>query len=154
LAGNRRGRQSDTEIIHHGEERPQPNKTRRGATKRSCGPPEEAGEADGYRKATRGVTFTITVRRVRIDPEEKRADLLTRLEVMMKDLNNLISRPSTIKTNRLKAMDVMIRTIKATYTIVRDIDVELMENEIEKLKASTEDPEIDFAPLDDPEDPG
>jgi hypothetical protein len=72
---------------------------------------------------------------------------------MMKDLNNLISRPSTIKTNRLKAMDVMIKALRSCYTIVRDVDVEVIQNDIEEIKASAREPEVDFAPLDDAEGP-
>ena len=72
---------------------------------------------------------------------------------MIQELNEMLNNTSTIRSIRLKAMDVMIKALRSCYTIVRDVDIEAIENAIEKLKTSAREPEVDFAPLDDPEDP-
>lgn len=119
--------------------RPQP--TRRGTLR-------GAGEAQGR------IRVEITLRRVRIDPEEKRAQYLAQLESMIAELNQLLCNSATIRTTRLKAMETMIKALKCCYTIVRDVDIEVLRRDIEKLKESAKQADLDFAPLDEPQGPG
>jgi hypothetical protein len=72
---------------------------------------------------------------------------------MIRELNELLCNSGTIKSTRLKAMDVMIKALRCCYSIVRDVDVEVIQNDIEELKASAREPEVDFASLDDAEGP-
>jgi len=67
----------------------------------------------------------------------------------MKELDQMLNDPETIHTKKLKAIDVMIRTVRMCYSIVRDVDVEEIEDELEKIKEATNQPTVDFAPLPD-----
>jgi hypothetical protein len=71
---------------------------------------------------------------VRIDPERKRVQYLRRLEKLIKGLDGIIADPEGVEPIRLRAMDVMVRTVRMCYLIVRDVDVERLENEYETLK--------------------
>ena len=88
-------------------------------------------------EATAGPTrvrFFITARRVRIDPAEKRAEYIDRLERLVEQLDGMISSRGVRQKVRLRAMDVLIRTIGTCYGIVSDIEVEELEVELETLK--------------------
>lgn len=93
------------------------------------GPYRQQGEA-----ATRLRVF-ITARRVRIDPAQKRRDYIRRLEALIQGLDRLIADPKVDENLKLKAMDVMIKVVRMCYLIVRDVDVEQMENELAELEA-------------------
>ncbi len=71
---------------------------------------------------------------MRIDPERKRVQYLRRLEKLIRGLDGIIADPEGVEPIRLKAMDVMVRTVRMCYLIVRDVDVERLENELEELK--------------------
>ena len=80
------------------------------------------------------IRFSITVRRVRIDPVKKREQYIWRLEQLGRDLDNLISSPDVSQKIKLRAMNVLIQTVRTCYGIVRDVEVEGLENELERLK--------------------
>ena len=80
------------------------------------------------------IRFTLTVRRVRIDPEEKRRGYIERLETLVEQLDAMISNPRMPRKLKLKSMEVLIKTINTCYGIVNDIEVETLENETQKLK--------------------
>lgn len=89
--------------------------------------------ADSVGEAAK-VRFTITARRVRIDPEEKRQQYIERLEGLVTQLDTLINSPRVARKHKLRAMEVLIKTINTCYGIVSDIEVEYLENELKELK--------------------
>ena len=76
---------------------------------------------------------------------------------MIRELDEMSSNPEMIEPLRLKAMDVTIRAFRMCYSMVRDVDVEEIEAELEKIKEAVEErkdvEEIDFAPLSFEENP-
>ncbi len=85
-------------------------------------------------QAAERLRFSLTIRRVRIDPERKRVQYLRRLEKLIRDLDGIIADPAGVEPIRLRAMDMMVRTVRMCYLIVRDVDVERLEHELEELK--------------------
>ena len=154
MARNPRRGQRTPPTLHRGKAQLRPHQEGHRALLDARKPPEEGGSIHGSREASQEINFSITVRRVRIDPDAKRAEYLNQLEEMIRELNELLCNSGTIKSTRLKAMDVMIKALRSCYSIVRDVDIEVIEHEIEELKASAEEPEVDFASLDNPEGPG
>ena len=148
--GRRRGRRTE-EALHPRQTRTQPHQKGHRAHEQSRHTPEVRRATIRLRETP--LTFTVTVRRVRINPEKKRSEYLHRLERVIRELNEMLQNPDTIKSTKLKAMDVMIKAVKACYTIVRDVDVEEIEEAVEKIKKAALQPSVDFAPLDDPEGP-
>ena len=76
-------------------------------------------------------TFSLRVnpRRARINPQEKRATYITRLELLWDQLDNLIT--DTIdERNRIKAMNTLIRCLNIAYGMVEAVEIE---EEIEAL---------------------
>lgn len=90
-------------------------------------------QADGPRGAAK-VRFLITARRVRIDPESKRREYLSRLEGLIRGLDGIIADPDGVEGIQVRAMDVMIRAFNMCYRIVRDVDVETLEDELARLE--------------------
>jgi hypothetical protein len=85
------------------------------------------------------IRFKVTVRRVRIDPQRKRREYVERLEELLKELDAIISSPNTPRKLKLRAIDTLVRVIRGCYEIVRDVDVEDLESELEKIKAEAEE---------------
>jgi len=84
------------------------------------------------------IRFKVTVRRVRIDPQKKRREYVERLEELLKELDIIINNPNTPRKLKLRAIDTLVRVIRGCYEIVRDVDVEVLESELEKIKAEAE----------------
>jgi len=80
------------------------------------------------------VRFFITARRVRIDPVEKRAEYIDRLERLVEQLDGMISGRGVERKVKLRAMEVLIRAIGTCYGIVSDVEVEGLEGELTRLK--------------------
>ena len=126
---------------------------RRGAAD-GGGEEAQGGEADrGEVQAAERLRFSLTIRRVRIDPERKRVQYLRRLERLIRDLDGIIADPAGVEPIRLRAMDMIVRTVRMCYLIVRDVDVERLEHELEELKeenqrrrAAREEQRADFSP--------
>lgn len=116
---------------------------------------EAQGEAEdrGEGGAAQRLRFSLTIRRVRIDPERKRVQYLRRLEKLIRDLDGIIADPTGVEPIRLRAMDMIVRTVRMCYLIVRDVDVERLEHELEELKeenqrrrAARDEQRSDFSP--------
>jgi len=84
------------------------------------------------------IRFTVTARRLTIDPDRKRLAYVERLEEALKELDAIISLPGTSQKMKVRATDTLVRVIKGCYEIVRDVDVEDLESELEKIKAEAE----------------
>ena len=98
---------------------------------------EEAQGGGAVEEAAAGsarVRFFITARRVRIDPVEKRAEYIGRLERLVEQLDGMISGRGVERKVKLRAMEVLIRTISTCYGIVSDVEVEGLEGELTRLK--------------------
>jgi len=80
------------------------------------------------------VRLAITARRVHIDPESKRREYIQRLERLMEQLDEMMADPGSVREIQLKAMGILIKAISACYAMVRDIDVENLEREVEEIK--------------------
>ncbi len=72
---------------------------------------------------------------------------------MIGELNEILGSGGTVRSTRLKAMETMIKALKCCYTIVREVDIEVLRRDIEELKESEKQTDLDFAPLDDPQGP-
>ncbi len=138
MAGGRGGGRCDEAAAGGGEEEPLGPGAGRGA---ACGGgpgAEAAGEDARAGEASERIRVIITARRFRIDPEGKREEYVGRLERLIEGLDGLMADQSMDEAARLKAMDVIIRAVRMCYLIVRDVDVERMERELEKLKEEAE----------------
>ena len=134
MDGDRRRGQDPDEPVHHDEEMPTHAERRRAPHNQG---PEEAqggGTVEGEDAGPARVRFFITARRVRIDPAEKRAEYIDRLERLVEQLDGMISSRGVRQKVRLRAMDVLIRTIGTCYGIVSDVEVEELEDELTRIK--------------------
>ena len=84
--------------------------------------------------ASQKVKVRLTARRVRIDPKAKRAKYLSRLETLIQELDGIIIDPEGAEYIQVQAMEVLIKAVRQCYHIVRDIDVEMLEDELEEIK--------------------
>ena len=84
--------------------------------------------------ASKEVKVRLAARRVRIDPETKRAKYLSRLEMLIQELDGIIIDPEGAEYIQVQAMEVLIKAVRQCYHIVRDIDVEMLEDELEEIK--------------------
>lgn len=84
--------------------------------------------------SAQGVGLWVTVRRVRIDPEERRIRYLRRLELLVGELDGIIADPEGFRRIQLDAMNVLIRAVRLCYRIVREVDVERLELELAEIK--------------------
>ncbi len=115
------------------------------------GGPEELGGTDGGRGSSVGGDAEVEIegeageageawvgaffraRRARIDPEGKRAEYLRRLEALMGKIDAMLDGGGARK-GELRAMDVMIRVVRASYVMVQDADVEELERALKELE--------------------
>jgi len=134
VVGDRRRGQDPEEPVHQDEEKPT-HATGRHAPHHKGQEEAQSGAAveETATEPTR-VRFTITARRVRIDPAEKRAEYIGRLERLIEQLDGMISSRGVKRKMKLRAMEVLIRTIGTCYGIVSDIEVEELEDELTRLK--------------------
>jgi len=96
------------------------------------------------------IHIQITPRRVRIDPEERRNQYIRRLESLVSQLDEILVNPRIPRKQKLRAMDVLIKTIRTCYGIVRDIEVEQLEQELETLKTEGQGAETSYGIEEDP----
>ncbi len=75
---------------------------------------------------------------------------------MMVELEAMRGNPPNLEPLQLKAMDVTIRAVRMCYAIVRDIDTEVLETELERIKKESQgskgkgaDDKVHLAPLND-----
>jgi len=122
----------DPPHLHKATQEHEPLNRRHGATRRDRQTTQGAGTREGEGAA--GVSLRLTLRRGKLDPEGKRHAYITRLENLFHDLDTFIASADGVEPTRLRAMDVMVRTINMCYTMIRDVDVEAYEHEFEELK--------------------
>jgi len=139
MAGDRRREWDDEEAVL-------PDQAEHDGSGQRCGAASEGEEgAEAKRKMGQAPEFQakirvrITARRVRIDPEAKRAQYIARLEELIAQLDGIIANPKTSAKNRLRAMDILIRAITRCYGIVSDVEVEELEAQVEELKEGEEE---------------
>ena len=80
------------------------------------------------------IHIRLTTRRLRINPKEKRVAYINRLELLWDQLDIIISNTDHDEKTRIKAMNTLIRCIHIVYGIVETVEIEQIEEEIEKIK--------------------
>jgi glutathione S-transferase len=117
------------------QERPQASGAR-GAD--GVGPEEPgAGRAPGGEdEAPIRIVFKgfITLRRVRIKPDKKREEYVARLERIITACEEALTDSDALEEAQLKAADVIIRAIRMSYVIVREVDIENLERVAQEIK--------------------
>ncbi len=78
--------------------------------------------------------LVIRLRRVRIEPEREREHLINRLKIIIRRLERLIENPNTSIKIRLRAIDTLTRVIRMCYIMIRDVEIDSLEREIEALE--------------------
>ncbi|MCK5670317.1 hypothetical protein KAI10_02955, partial [Candidatus Bathyarchaeota archaeon] len=105
-------------------------------TKKSMG--QETATLDIKLTLTPNIRITRpTPRRIRINPEEKRREYLDRLETLLQQLSQIVTSKETPMKHQLKAMDSLIKTIKNCLEIITDIEIEELEDELQKIEEET-----------------
>lgn len=74
-----------------------------------------------------------------IEPEEQREKYIQILNKMIKRVEDIINSTQTKTSQRLRAMQILTKLIQTSYTIVRDVDIEALEREIEEAEKEAED---------------
>ena len=96
----------------------------------------------------RGLELRLRPRRVRIEPEAKRNEYIERLDNVIEKLEEIINSEDTDEKTRIRAANVLARLISTSYVMVRDIDIENLERELEELqkenKRMEEDPDLGY----------
>jgi mRNA-degrading endonuclease RelE of RelBE toxin-antitoxin system len=82
----------------------------------------------------RGLEFRLTPRRVVIKPREKRNEYIKRLDKAVETLEGIINSEEIDEKTRIQAANALARLISTSYVIIRDIDIENIEEEVENLK--------------------
>jgi Mg2+ and Co2+ transporter CorA len=80
------------------------------------------------------VHIRLCMARVIIDPEEKRAEYIDRIEKELKRLEKIINSNRTKTMVKLRAMETLAELIKTSYTMVRDEEMEKTERETQALE--------------------
>jgi hypothetical protein len=75
----------------------------------------------------------------RIEPKDQRAQYVELLNMMINKLETIINGARTRTTQRLRAMQLLTTLIQTSYTIVRDVDIEDLEQEIEAIENDLND---------------
>lgn len=134
MARDGEGGRHDQDAVRRHQEELEPDHERRQASNRHREEAQSSGTHSGKGEAATPVRFVITARRVRIDPARKREDYIRRLEALIEGLDRIINAPDGVEKIQLKAMDTMIKAVRMCYYIVRDVDVEKLEDEFEELE--------------------
>ncbi len=131
MAGGRGRVAGDAEPVRGCPEEPSGADEGREAPRRGDAKVEIEGEVGEAGEAWVGAFFR--ARRARIDPEGKRAEYLRRLELLMGKIDAMLDGHGARK-GELRAMDVMIRAVRASYVMVQDADVEALERAYKELE--------------------
>jgi len=138
MAGDGGGDRRDSETVHEDQIECSPAEEGHGAPLEGGEETTEGEEVEGTGEEVEQIKLLITVRRVRIDPDKKRAKYIRRLERLMRELDEIISDPEGVEEIQIKAMAILIRCINVCYGMVRDVEVEMLEKEVEELKRRKE----------------
>ena len=131
MAGGRSGGEGDAASVRRCSEEPGGADGGRGASGGGGAEVEIEGEVGEAGEAWVGAFFR--ARRARIDPEGKRAEYLRRLELLMGKIDAMLDGHGARK-GELRAMDVMIRAVRASYVMVQDANVEALERAYKELE--------------------
>jgi len=82
----------------------------------------------------RGLELRLRPRRTVIKPREKRHDYISRLDKAIETLEEILNSEETDEKTRIQAANALARLISTSYGMVQDIDLENIEEEVEKLK--------------------
>ena len=85
------------------------------------------------------VKVILQPRRVRISPREKREEYVARLEELISFCEGILNNPEAYEELQLEAARVIIQAIRMSYSIVREVDVENLEQLAEKIKKALEE---------------
>ncbi|MCW4048328.1 MAG: hypothetical protein NWE89_01195 [Candidatus Bathyarchaeota archaeon] len=80
------------------------------------------------------VRASFSCRRVRFDPRVKREEYIRRLEAVMRVCDRIAANPDAYEKLQVRALEVMIKAVRACYGLVGDVEVEMIEQEVEELK--------------------
>ena len=90
-----------------------------------------AGAVNGGYRAWVG----FSCRRARVDPGRKREELIGRLEAVMEVCDRVADEPGGFEEVQLRALDIIVRAVRACYGMVADVEVDGLEGQVEELKA-------------------
>lgn len=76
----------------------------------------------------------VTLRRITIRPDEKRAEYIGKLDEMIKRLESIIDSEYAEEKMRLRAVDTLTRVIKAAYTMVKDMELEAIDRQLDEME--------------------
>jgi len=141
VAGNGRGEPDHVEPVHRNEA--EHTKPDQGHEAPDTGI-QETPDREKVERKTEGsarLQVFITARRVRIDPEKKRAQYIERLENLIEKLDKMASTRQVPRKTKLRAMEIMAKVINICYGIVRDVEVEMLEREFEELEKASQQEE-------------
>jgi len=93
------------------------------------------GSSGGGDEASVRISFALRLRRVRIRPKAKREEYVARLERIIELCESVLNDVGSMKDVQLKAADVIIRAIRMSYVIVKEVDVENLERVTAEIKA-------------------
>ena len=85
------------------------------------------------------------IRRTAIRPPEKREEYIKRLENMAKKLEEIINSEAISDKVRISAVNSLTKVIKAAYTMVKDIEMEELERELDELWKIVEEEKEEMA---------
>ena len=75
----------------------------------------------------------------RIEPKDERTHYVELLNMMIRKLEAIINGSRTRVSQRLRAMKLLTDLIQTSYTIVRDVDIENLERDIETIENDLND---------------
>ncbi len=75
----------------------------------------------------------------RIEPKDQRTRYVELLNLMIRKLEAIINGGRTRVPQRLRAMQLLTNLIQTSYTIVRDVDIENLERDIETIEDDLND---------------
>ncbi len=132
MACDGRGGRRDKEPVHRDKKESAEAEGRHGAAAQGPQEAEEAGPLEP--EVSTRLRFYVTARRVRIDPEAKRVCYIERLEKFIDKLDRMASNTRVPRKTRLRAVEIMVKTISMCYSIVSDVEVEQLEAELKELE--------------------
>jgi DNA-binding Lrp family transcriptional regulator len=99
------------------------------------------GGAPSGEDASLDIAFqgVIRFRRIRIEPAKKREEYIERLERVIALCEEALTRPGAVGRPQLRAAEVLIKALRASYEIVREVDVENLERLAEEVARKIEE---------------
>jgi len=140
LVERRRGDPLDDDAPEQDKERGPAERARGaddpGSEEAQAGWPPDGSDETPIRIRYRGV---IVLRKVRIDPRSKRREYVRRLENVISVCEKALSDADALQEIQIKAAEVIIKAIRASYAIIREEEVENLEQLAQEIKAKLEE---------------